>query len=154
MTHQEQDRKHKKTKVIVTCTACHIIFFIRRDASRPRYRQYRKIGPIKCTTCLRKSLSLKNKTQVGSKNPNWKGGKTSSIQKFYASSEWKLLRQQTFDRDNYTCQDCKRRGGKLEANHIKPRWKFSELRLVLSNLETLCKPCHNKKKWLVYADFT
>lgn len=89
--------------------------------------------------------------KTGELNANWKGGLTDSIRKFYNSAAWKQLRQQVFIRDNYTCRDCNKRGGKLEANHIKARSRYPDLKLVASNIETLCKPCHDKKKWQVYA---
>lgn len=55
--------------------------------------------------------------------------------------EWKKA---VFERDNYTCQICKTRGVKLEADHIKPYEYFPELRLELSNGRTLCVPCHRQ----------
>lgn len=103
-----------------------------------------------CSSCKKQKRSERSKKQVGSKNPNWKSGATSEADKFYNSKEWKELRKQAFERDHYTCVDCTRVGRELEANHIKPRSKFPELKLVLSNIETLCKKCHDKKKWLVY----
>lgn len=57
--------------------------------------------------------------------------------------EW---RKNVFKRDNYTCQMCGVRGGKLEADHIKPFAYFPELRTILSNGRTLCKACHNTTK--------
>ena len=66
------------------------------------------------------------------------------IQKFYNSEEWKKLRTEVFTRDNFTCQDCNKYGGYLEANHIKARSRHPDLKLVASNIETLCKPCHKK----------
>lgn len=80
----------------------------------------------------------------GANSPNWKGGTTPDRDKFYNSKEWKKIRIQAFERDNYTCQTCDRRGGDLEANHIKPRSTFPELKLSIDNIETLCVLCHKK----------
>jgi len=56
--------------------------------------------------------------------------------------ENKQWTKQVFERDNYTCQFCKKRGGKLQADHIKPYSKFPEIRWDLDNGRTLCIPCH------------
>ena len=58
-------------------------------------------------------------------------------------AEW---RKAVFQRDNYTCQECGKRGCELNADHIKPFAYFEELRFELSNGRTLCVPCHNKTK--------
>lgn len=58
--------------------------------------------------------------------------------------EYKLWRESVFKRDNYTCQHCEKRGGKLNADHIKSFRDYSELRLDLGNGRTLCEPCHYK----------
>lgn len=55
--------------------------------------------------------------------------------------EW---RTKIFERDNYTCQECGQRGGKLNADHIKPYQAFPELRFEMSNGRTLCVECHKK----------
>lgn len=55
--------------------------------------------------------------------------------------EWRLA---VFERDNYTCVFCGKRGGKLQADHIKPFKEFPELRYELSNGRTLCVKCHRK----------
>ena len=61
-------------------------------------------------------------------------------------------------RDDYTCQDCKRRGGYLEAHHIVGfKELFREFKIEtfeqamktkelwsLNNGITLCRPCHRK----------
>lgn len=59
------------------------------------------------------------------------------------ASEW---RKEIFVRDDYTCQMCGKRGGYLEADHIKPWAYFPELRFDLDNGRTLCRPCHNTTK--------
>lgn len=106
---------------------------------------YKKRLCLPCRILLRKALS---RNMGGEANPNWKGGYKGKA--FYSSKEWKELRTKVFVRDNYTCRDCNKRGGQLEANHIKARSRYPDLKLVESNVETLCRPCHNKKMWMVY----
>src|ERR1022692_4646359 len=53
-------------------------------------------------------------------------------------------RKAVFSRDNYTCQDCGVKGGRLQAHHIKAFKAFPELRHTLSNGLTLCLDCHKK----------
>lgn len=62
--------------------------------------------------------------------------------KFTISASWRSVREACFRRDNFTCQECKVRGGELHAHHIKSWALFPELRLDLNNLRTMCKPCH------------
>ena len=69
-----------------------------------------------------------------------------NIRKFYKSKEWKYKRQKILRRDNYECQDCKRKGRYSRAttvHHIKHLEQFPELALVDENLESLCSICHN-----------
>lgn len=78
------------------------------------------------------------------KHWNWKGGITPEMQRLRLSKEARAWRIAVFERDNYTCQICGVRGGYLEADHIK-RWaEYPELRFVLTNGRTLCRPCHRK----------
>lgn len=65
--------------------------------------------------------------------------------KFYKSKEWELARQQALIRDHGLCQDClleQRITTAVPVDHIIPikvRW---DLRLVLSNLRSLCNRHH------------
>lgn len=134
-------------KVVLPCSDCGQSYILTQ--SQARYgRHNRRL----CSSCIRKLKSSRNKKQIGPLNPNWKNGATSIADKFYNSKEWKTVRTEAFIRDNYTCVDCGQVGHQLEANHIKPRSRFPELALVLDNIETLCKKCHDSKKWQVYRD--
>jgi 5-methylcytosine-specific restriction endonuclease McrA len=53
-------------------------------------------------------------------------------------------RMRIFERDNYICQLCKKRGGKLEAHHIKSFKYHKNLRYKIENGITLCKECHKE----------
>ena len=53
-------------------------------------------------------------------------------------------RNEVFERDNYTCQKCNKRGGELNAHHIKSYSKFKELRYEVDNGITVCIECHRK----------
>jgi len=59
--------------------------------------------------------------------------------------EYNTWRITILDRDNYTCQICKRKSGVLHVHHIKPFAVYKELRLDLDNGITLCKDCHLSK---------
>lgn len=78
----------------------------------------------------------------GANSPSWKGGITPENTRIRMSAEYKAWRKAVFERDNYTCQHCGNRGGKLNADHIKRFSEFPHLRLDLSNGRTLCEPCH------------
>ena len=58
--------------------------------------------------------------------------------------EYRLWREDVFKRDNWTCQICGIRGGKLQADHIKSYALHPELRHDVSNGRTLCASCHKK----------
>lgn len=88
-----------------------------------------------CWACFRRQ-------NVGPNHHNWKGGTSSESERIRKSIEYRLWREAIFSRDNFTCQFCGSRGGKLNADHIKPFSLFPELRLALDNGRTLCFPCH------------
>ncbi len=87
----------------------------------------------------RKKISEKQKGEKGS---NWKGGISPINKLIRRSVEFRLWREAVFERDNWTCLWCKKRGGELHPDHIKPFSLFPELRFAIDNGRTLCRKCH------------
>ncbi len=58
--------------------------------------------------------------------------------------EYRIWREQVFDRDSYTCQKCKTKGIYLQAHHIESFKYVKELRYDIGNGITLCKECHKE----------
>lgn len=111
----------------------------------------KKFGPISEERRLELSLSHrgprpwrrgKTSPYKGEKHHWWKGGTTSLSEKIRKSSAYRIWRKEVFERDDYTCVLCRRKGVKLNADHIKPFAYYPKLRLSLSNGRTLCVDCH------------
>jgi len=61
--------------------------------------------------------------------------------------DWDQRRQLVYERDNYQCQNCGRKGGRygnaeLHAHHVVPKSKGGTHRLT--NLQTVCAECHER----------
>ena len=103
------------------------------------------------------SKEIRLKTS-GANHYNWKGGKGSINNRIRKCYEYRQWTQDIFKRDDYVCQECDIRGGKLEAHHIKPfsvlikEYKIKTLQEAIDcfelwdfdNGQTLCKKCHKK----------
>lgn len=87
---------------------------------------------------------FKEGVTTGESHPSWKGGITPINKRIRSSNRFKNWRRKIFERDNYTCQMCKKRGEKLHANHIKKFSEYKALRFDINNGITLCKFCHMK----------
>lgn len=61
---------------------------------------------------------------------------------FYASREWLGLRYDALLKYGRDCMCCGVLARPPHIDHIKPRSKFPELQLELSNLQVLCKECN------------
>lgn len=117
-----------------------IMSLVKKDKKQPNI-QLAMIGR-KHTEKTKKLIALAMTGRTGSKNGNWKGGQPLTPISF--TPEYKQWRTAVFQRDNYTCQWCWKRGCKLEADNIKPQSVFIELRYDINNGRTLCIDCHKK----------
>ena len=166
--HLSEETKEKirqarlKYGVIIQCLWCDKQFKRRRKiirfCSMICARQYRAIQHRtnkKCPQCntsffhlickprLCCSAVCAKKFFVKDRHPSWAGGikKDNDRRKSFEGIAW---RKAVFEKDNYTCQICKIRGGILQADHIKPYSIYRELRFELSNGRTLCVTCHKQ----------
>lgn len=85
-----------------------------------------------------------SKQKIGKKNPNWKGGISTKEKSIKNSRYWRIWRKKVFERDNYTCQECRKIGGRLHPHHIKSFAFYPKLRFKVNNGQTLCSKCHRK----------
>lgn len=60
------------------------------------------------------------------------------------AKEWAALRSAVFNRDDFTCQYCGARGGRLECDHVTPVSRGGSN--APSNLKTACRPCNRAKR--------
>lgn len=107
---------------------------------------------------IKKSRSIQGPLPKGEDHWNWKGGVTILRKKLQETSLYRNWRSLCYQRDDFTCQKCKKRGGKLHVDHIKAyslivsenkiitveeAKRCSELWDIL-NGRTLCMSCHQK----------
>ncbi len=62
-------------------------------------------------------------------------------------ADWRRVRLVALSRDSHLCQDCLTRKLAVratEVHHLVPIEVDRTLRLVLTNLVSLCKPCHSR----------
>jgi len=159
-------------QVTITCKNCHVDFKVspyykdrKKYCSQTCFTQSQRLNKyLKCEVCG--SSYYRAPSQVkwrgssycsikcrsvgqglkyrGENSTNWKGGVTAVNEILRGRKEFKEWRKKIFLRDNFTCQNCGRRGGWLEAHHIKSFAHHHELRYDINNGQTLCKPCHAK----------
>lgn len=99
-------------------------------------------GDTQSCGCLQKERAAERLT--GENHHSWRGGITPENEKIRSSAAYSNWRTAVFERDDYTCQMCGQRGGKLNADHIKPFATHPDLRFDIDNGRTLCEPCHRK----------
>jgi len=74
----------------------------------------------------------------------WKGGVSKENLKLRRTARYRNWRKAVYERDDYTCRKCNKKGGKLHPHHIKDWGRYPELRFKVSNGKTLCIPCHRQ----------
>lgn len=98
------------------------------------------------------------KSPSGSKHHWWKGGKTKLRNKIKTSRKYREWRNRIFRRDEFTCQNCRKKGGCLHAHHDIPmsiiiekyslktisEAKECEVLWDTTNGRTLCRLCHHQ----------
>lgn len=112
---------------------------------RPKKKR-KKFKPIKArfqapVTMLNRDGSQQTLTAEQYKALSVREAQTS----FYLSHAWREVRYQALRLQGARCCLCGRTakdGITLHVDHIKPRSKFPELALTLSNLQVLCEDCN------------
>jgi len=79
----------------------------------------------------------------GSAHHNWKSDRAALAEQrpahFLEVNSW---RRRVFRRDDWICQRCSKRGGRLQSHHLFPYATHPALRFDENNGVTLCKECH------------
>jgi len=154
--------KGKSIKVVKQCLNCNADFstYLSREKKYCTFKCYVKSGAIqvkndKYFSDPKQKMKFIEAVKIRSESTEWKSsphfqkGKLHPKykgNKRYRNFDYKLKKwtSDILKRDDYTCQHCKVRGGKLEAHHIKYWADFVELRYDVSNGIALCYDCHNK----------
>ena len=131
-------KKCKQKRILLQCEVCGSI------NEYPPCRKDRKFCSSKCYGLSKKGKPWHSHMNQflphGKKHYNWKGG----IKTRWPTREAIKWRNEIFKRDDYICQECKKRGCYLEAHHIKKQSEFLDLKYEITNGITLCKKCHLK----------
>lgn len=90
------------------------------------------------------SAVTRERTPRGPDAPGYIDGKGAERRGQRFTAEMKRWRYDVFLRDEFACVHCgDDAGGNLHAHHMKSFADYPNLRTVVSNGITLCKPCHH-----------
>ncbi len=95
---------------------------------------------VVCSNTCRSEWAYRR--QLGAQSHRWKGGRTAKVLLKRMSLPGTQWRERVFRRDDYVCQLCYTRGGRLTAHHIIEVNKREDKMFDTSNGITLCWPCH------------
>lgn len=128
------DYSFRKTGGNVKCLICDKHFYV--SLGKKEKRKY----------CSQKCMKVGYQNEG---NPSWKGGSSKNRRTLRQNKQhlaiYKEWRESVFNKDNYTCRTCRKRGGILHADHIKMWALYPKLRFEIDNGQTLCKECHQLK---------
>jgi len=96
-------------------------------------------GPNASGRCKRCNIVSQTKRNYGPDHHNWKGGIEQP-----RPEEHNRWSRKVRTRDDYTCQKCGTKTGRMHAHHIFSYKEFPERRYELDNGITLCHPCHSQ----------
>ena len=120
-----------------------------------------KVGMIAPNTGIKFSEGWRKKlseAHIGTEPWNKGMGNKPLSQQIRSLAEYKRWVSETFERDNYTCQECSVRGGELNAHHVIPfsviydefnintieKAKKCDELWDIDNGITLCEKCHRE----------
>ena len=86
-----------------------------------------------------------------------RGIKTHRAGDFYSSKAWATVRYAALMKHGARCQCCGATaadGARMHVDHIKPRSKYPDLALELSNLQVLCDLCNTAKSNIDQTDWS
>jgi len=156
-----EQRSHlRKTGIIgpLTCPDCGYTRVVQYDRDQPNLGLCNRCSNVRPER-LKKSIAsgkaifskygpipggnIFSSEQVrGSANINWKGGVTPEKKRQRESTQGREWIKAVLVRDDYTCQICRERGGRLHAHHIKTFASHPGLRFDVANGLTACVRCH------------
>lgn len=94
------------------------------------------------TDSSKQKMSESAKTRLGELNPNYKNGNYIRRPRDFKQAEFTKLRNQVFNRDNYTCKLTGIKGGNLHPHHLLPYWVCPDAFLDIENLITVSSKAH------------
>lgn len=102
------------------------------------------------------SMECRAKWQVGENNTNYNPNITNEEREKGRHIEgYDDFIMNVYERDNYTCQYCRKHGGKLNTHHLNGYDNYKDFRIEVNNGIVLCEDCHKEfHKIYGYGDNT
>ena len=150
---KEKKFTRRKETFKIKCQTCDRIFEVspffknRKFCNRKCHKKFQKGKHYSPKTEFKKGQPSLRK---GEKSSWWKGGITPLNKIIKKSTQYLDWRKKVFERDKYTCQKCKEKGGNLHPHHIK---LFSQI-LKENNIKTLEQALACKELWDVKNGIT
>jgi hypothetical protein len=105
-------------------------------------------------------IKMRKSAHRGPDHPNYRGGITALDKAIRRLPEYDTWKYGVFERDDYTCRECGKRGGDMESHHDRKTFaqiiKDNNIRTIedalnckelwdIDNGVTLCVDCHDKR---------